>query len=329
MKLHTPITLAAAADLLSCDFAGDPGHLIFGINEIHRVEAGDLTFVDVEKYFKVALNSKATTILINKSIDPPAGKGLLISTQPFHDYNRLTEHFQPRMPMNQGLPLVSLDGVKVGRNVMVGENVSIAPGCEIGHNAVIGSNVTIGKNTLLYPNVTICDHVSIGHDCCINAGTVIGSEAFYFKSTPTEKFKMLTKGRVVIGNHVDIGANCTIDRGVSADTEIGDYTKLDNLVQVGHDVIIGKRCIIAAQVGIAGVVTLEDDVKLWGQVGVSPDLTIKKGAELFGKTGVMSDLEGGQKDGGLVADTAANFLRKEAALKRLVKILPALEQLIK
>ena len=171
----------------------------------------------------------------------------------------------------------------------------------LGINVAIGSDVTIGAHTLIHANVTLYDRTQIGEYCCINSGTVIGGEAFYFKARPYGRDKMLTKGGVKIGNHVDIGANCTVDGGVSANTEIGDWTKLDNLIQIGHDTVIGKRCLIASQVGIAGVVIIEDDVILWGQVGVVKDLTIGKGAELFGKTGVMSSLEGGEKvsrDGG-------------------------------
>lgn len=327
MKFHTPIRLADAAQLLRCRYVGNPDHLIYGMNEIHRVEEGDLCFVDFHKYYGKALNSAATTILIDQEVTPPAGKGLLISSDPFNDYNALGQHFQPRRPLNTIGENLYPD-VKLGHNVVLGENVKLARGVEIGHNTTIGSDVEIGENTLIHANVTIYDHTYIGKECCINAGTVIGSEAFYFKKRPYGRDKMLSVGRVIIHDHVDIGANCTIDRGVSHDTIIGEYTKIDNLVQVGHDTTIGKRCVIAAQVGIAGVVQIEDDVNLWGQVGVVQDLTIGKGATLMGKAGVMSSLEGGKAYGGMVADDFRNFLRKEAILKRLVEVMPQLESLL-
>ncbi|MEM6343107.1 MAG: UDP-3-O-(3-hydroxymyristoyl)glucosamine N-acyltransferase [Bacteroidota bacterium] len=317
MKLKNPVKLSHLAKILNCKYVGDADHMTAGINEIHKVEAGDLTFVDIAKYYDKALNSAATTILINKSVDVPAGKGLLISDDPFRDYNRLTEHFQPSLPLDIAAEPQLGKEVKVGQNVAFGAAVSIGDYSQIGHNCVIGSRVQIGKNCRIHPNVTIYEDTIIGDEVTINAGTVIGGEAFYFKARPYGRDKMLTKGRVVIGNHVDIGTNCSIDRGVSGDTEIGDWTKLDNLIQVGHDTVIGKRCLIASQVGIAGVVIVEDDVIMWGQVGVNKDLTIGKGAQLYGKTGVMSSLEGGKTYLGMVATEARQKLREIAALHKL------------
>lgn len=329
MKFSSPIRLADAAELLGCKFAGDPDHLILGMNEIHRVEAGDVCFVDFYKYYDKALQSAATTVLIDKEVEVPEGKGLLVSDDPFRDFNRIAMHFQPRKPLDtvgdEDLP----GDLILGKNAVVGENVSIGKGVEIGHNSVIGSNVVIGDGTLIHANVTVYDYTIIGSHCTINAGVVLGSEAFYYKKRPYGRDKMLSVGRVILENHVDIGAGCTIDRGVSHDTIIGEYSKLDNLVQVGHDTVIGKRCVIAAQVGIAGVVNIEDDVNIWGQVGVVQDLTIGQGASLMGKTGVMSSLEGGKTYGGIIADDARSFLKKEASLKRITEILPKLEALLK
>lgn len=326
MKLSETVTLEAAAAFLGCSFIGNPEHLITGVNEIHGVESGDLTFVDVEKYYKKALNSAATTIIINKAVEPPPGKGLIISEDPFTDYNRFTEYVQATMPLNtEGKPQMGKN-VRIGSNVIFGIDVVIEDEVEIGHNCVIGSHVRIGKGSRIYGNVSILDHCQLGEYVCVNAGTVIGSEAFYFKSRPDRKDKMLTKGRVIIGDHVDIGANCTIDRGVSMDTTIGDWTKVDNLVQVGHDTYIGKRCIIAAQVGIAGVSIIEDDVMLWGQVGVNKDLTIGKGAQLYAQSGVMSSLEGGKAYFGSPAKEARKKMREEIAVKQLPDLLKKMRE---
>lgn len=326
MKLFRTHTLEEIASILNCPYLGDAQHPVEGLNEIHMVEAGDITFVDISKYYAKALSSAATTVIINQRVTPPAGKGLLISDDPFRDYNLLTEHFQPRTPLDTtGIPTLGKD-VRIGRNVVFGEQVVLEDGVEIGHNAVIGSYVQIGAGSLIHPNVTIYDNSVVGKAVCINAGTVIGGEAFYFKARPYGRDKMLTKGRVVIGDHVDIGANCTIDRGVSGDTAIGEWTKIDNLVMIGHDTVIGKKCLIAAQVGIAGVVRIEDEVILWGQVGINKDLTIGKGAELLGKTGVMSSLEGGKKYLGMVAVEARQKLREIAALRQLPDFLRKWQQ---
>jgi len=321
MKLAHPISLADAAQLLGCTYAGDPQHPILGLNEIHRVEAGDLTFVDVAKYYDKALNSAATTILINQEVEVPEGKGLLISEFPFRDFNIFSEKFQPSQNVTLlGVPELG-EGATLGQNVAVGEGVSIGAGSQIGHNVVIGSHVHIGENCTIYPNVTLNNHTWIGDNVCINSGAVIGSEAFYFKSHPDRKEKFLTKGRVVIHDHVDIGANCTIDRGVTADTVIGEYTKLDNLVQIGHDTLIGKRCILAGQVGIAGVTTIEDDVILWGQVGISKDLTIGKGAVISAQSGVGKSLPGGKTYAGFHAIEIRQALKELAALRRLPRFM--------
>ncbi|MEL6697726.1 MAG: UDP-3-O-(3-hydroxymyristoyl)glucosamine N-acyltransferase [Bacteroidota bacterium] len=321
MKCQPPITLEAVAHFLNCTYVGNPEHLIYGINEIHRVETGDLTFVDVEKYYTKALHSDADTILINQLVDPPEGKALLVSKDPFTDYNLLTEWIQPTSSLDvQGEPKLGKD-VRIGHHVVFGQDVEIAEGVEIGHHVVIGSHVRIGKGSKIHSNVTLYDHVYIGEEVCINAGTVIGSEAFYFKTRPHGRDKMLTKGSVIIEDHVDIGANCTIDRGVSADTIIGAWTKLDNLIQIGHDTRIGKRCLIASQVGIAGVVDIEDDVILWGQVGINKDLRIGAGAQLYGKTGVMSDLKGKTTYLGMIATDARQKLREIAAIKKLPEMI--------
>lgn len=329
MKFHTALSLAEAAKLLQCSFYGDPNHQILGLNEIHRVEPGDLCFVDFHKYYDKALNSAATTILIDQKVEAPVGKGLLVSDDPFRDFNKLSAHFQPAAPQNTFGTYSWPEDVVLGQNVAMGKEVKLGKGVQIGHNSVIGSHVEIGDYTVIHPNVTIYSHTTIGKHCTINSGTVLGSEAFYYKKRSYGKDKMLSVGSTVLADWVDIGANCTIDRGVTAVTSIGEHTKIDNLVQIGHDTIIGKRCLIAAQVGIAGVVNIEDDVSLWGQVGVVQDLTIGKGANLLGKSGVMSSLEGGRTYGGMVAEDARMFLRKEAALRKLPGLIPQIEALLK
>lgn len=322
MKFHTPQTLAQLAEKLGIEYIGPADHVVTGLNEIHRVEPGDITFVDVKKYFNKALNSAATTIILNERIDPPAGKGLLLCEDPFSIYNRIGELMQPTMPLDTvGAANKIHPSARIGRNVVIGENVEIGEGTEIGHNTVIGSHVHIGAHTRIYGNVTVCDHVLIGSHCCIGAGVVLGGEAFYFKKRDYGRDKMLTKGRVVIADHVDIGANTTIDRGVSADTMIGEYTKIDNLVQVGHDTVIGKRVLIAAQVGIAGVCNIEDDVILWGQSGIPSDKTIGRGAVVLAQSGILNDVEPGKTMLGSPATEAKQQFREIASVAQLPELL--------
>jgi UDP-3-O-[3-hydroxymyristoyl] glucosamine N-acyltransferase len=301
MKFNTPQTLAQLAAFLKCDYDGPADHIVTGTNEIHRVEKGDLIFVDHPKYYDKALNSAATTILINQKTKCPNGKGLLISEDPCRDFNLLNRYFAP----------VVIQSNAIGTNVKISKSAVIYP------NVFIGHNVTVGENTVIYPGVSIYAGTLIGNNVIIHANTVIGSDAFYYKKRGEVYDKMHTCGNVVIEDHVEIGANCTIDRGLTADTRIGNGTKIDNLVQIGHDTIIGKNCLFAAQVGIAGCTIIEDNVTLWGQVGVISGITIGKGAVVLAQSGVGESLAPGKKYFGSPAGEAREKFREMMAIKNL------------
>jgi UDP-3-O-[3-hydroxymyristoyl] glucosamine N-acyltransferase len=301
LKLPRPYALSEIAELVNCQFKGSADHIITGINEIHRVEQGDIVFVDHPKYYEKALNCAATTIIINKEVECPTGKGLLISDDPFRDYNFITRHFSP--PQNW---VANIDpGAKIGKNTI------IRPG------AIVGPGVVIGDNCLIHAGVVVYDNCQIGNEVIIHANTVIGADAFYYKKRESGFDKMHTCGRVVIEDRVEIGALCTIDRGVSADTIIGAGTKIDNHVQIGHDCILGKNCLLASHVGMAGCSTLEDGVTLWGQVGLVSDITVGKGAVVLGQSGLMSSVEGGKTYFGSPAVEARVKFREIALTRKL------------
>lgn len=308
MKLLPPQKLADIARLIQSDFVGSPDFLVTGINEIHKVEQGDLVFVDHPKYYDKALKSAATTILINQRVDCPEGKALLFSDDPFRDYNFLTKHFSPW----------SLAMSNRGEGVLIGKN------CHIHPTVVLGNNVSIGDNCILYPGVVLYDNVHIGNDCIVHANAVLGSDAFYYKGRSDGREKMHTCGSVEVEDRVEIGAACTIDRGVSGDTRIGMGTKMDNHVHVGHDTVIGKNCLFAAQVGIAGCVLIEDDVILWGQVGVSSDVFIGKGAVVLGQSGVTKDLGGSKTYFGSPAEEVRSKYRELALIRKLPAVIEKL-----
>jgi UDP-3-O-[3-hydroxymyristoyl] glucosamine N-acyltransferase len=302
MDLNPPVKLSAINAIIDARLIGDPGYELKGINEIHMVRKGDLTFVDHHKYYDKALTSAATVIIINKEVEPPSGKHLLISDDPFRDYNILTRHFRPFEKSERN----------ISPSATIGPGTVIQPGC------FIGNHVTIGKNCLIHANVSIYDHSVIGDDCVIHSNTVIGSDGFYFKKYPEKGYiKMHSCGRAIIADRVEIGSCCTIDRGVSGDTMIGEGSKLDNHVHIGHDTIIGKNCLFAAQVGIAGVARIEDDVILWGQVGVNKDLVIGKGAVVYAQSGVPASLEGGKTYFGSPVQEARETMKQITWLKRL------------
>ncbi len=301
MKLSPPQTLEQIANLLQAKYEGPPQHLITGLNEIHRVERGDLVFVDHPKYYDKALQSKATTILINKQMDCPEGKALIFADDPFAAYNKLVVHFQPH----------SLSMKQVSDTVKAGKNTVIMPG------VYIGDHVSIGDDCIIHPNVTIYGHVSIGNRVVIHSGSVIGRDAFYFKRRADKFDRLQSCGRVVIEDDVEIGACCCIDRGVSDITRIGAGSRLDNQVQIGHDTQIGKMCLFASQVGVAGCVIIEDNVTLWGQVGVPSNLHIGKDAVLLGQSAPIRSLEGGKTYFGSPAGPATDKMRELAILKRI------------
>lgn len=277
-----------------------------GLNEINRVQDGDLVFVDHEKYYAKALNSAATTILINKAVDPPQGKALIISKDPCADFNRLMAHFMPR----KGFP--STDR-KIGER------------SEIHSSVIMGANVTIGNDCMIMPGVVIYENTTIGDRVIIHANCVIGGDPFYYKKRASGYDKMTPGGSVVIEDDVEIGSLCTIDRGLSADTRIGKGTKIDNHVQVGHDTIIGQRCLIASQVGISGACVVEDDVTLWGQVGVPSKIRIGKGAVVLGQSGVLSALEGGRTYFGSPAGEWKQKMREVSLIGRLPELFKKLK----
>ncbi len=310
MKFETPQTLKKIADLLHIAYVGDDNFQVLGMNEIHVVEPGDIVFVDHPKYYDKALKSKATIVLINKEVPCPEGKALLISEEPFRDFNRLTAHFRP----------FERASATISPTASIGENTIIQP------NVFIGNNVSIGNDCLIHPNVVIYDNCIVGNGVQIHAGTVLGSDAFYYKNRPEGFDKLLSGGRVVIEDDVEIGALCTIDKGVTGDTTIKEGSKLDNQVQVGHDTVIGKKCLIASQTGIAGCVVIEDEVTLWGQVGVISAVTIGKKAVILAQSGVAKSLAGGKTYFGSPAEEAREKLKQLANVKQIPSILKQINQ---
>jgi UDP-3-O-[3-hydroxymyristoyl] glucosamine N-acyltransferase len=308
MKFPEPVSAAWMADLITAEIIGDPDAMIAGINEIHRVENGDLVFVDHPKYYDTCLNSAADFIIINtKDVTVSPGKTLLVTEQPFESYLTIVNHFRPFRSA----------ATSISNDLVTGKGTVIMP------NVYIGYGVRIGNNCIIHPNVSLLDYTEIGDNVVIQAGTVIGSDAFYYNTKKNRDVwfkRMQSCGNVVIEDDVEIGAGCTIDRGVTADTRIGRGTKMDNMVHIGHDTIIGKNCLFAAQVGIAGGTTIEDGVTLWGQVGVSKTLTIGANAVVLAQSGVPSSLKGDKVYFGYPAEEASLKRRELVWIKRIPEL---------
>ena len=311
MKFQTPQTLESIAVIIGSEYVGNSDFPVLGMNEIHVVESGDIVFVDHPKYYDKALNSKATIILINKKVEAPEGKALLISDDPFNDFNKLTRHFKP----------FQSSSLSISESAVIGKNTIIQP------NVFVGNNVRIGDNCVIHSNVSIYDNTIIGNNVTIHAGCVLGSDAFYYKNRPENFDKLLSGGNVVVEDNVDLGSLCTIDKGVSASTIIGEGSKLDNQVQVGHDTIIGKRCLIASQVGIAGCVIIGDFVTIWGQVGITSAITIGEKVVISAQSGVSKSLAANKSYFGTPADDFRTKYKELASIKRIPEILEKLDKL--
>ncbi|GAA4278824.1 UDP-3-O-(3-hydroxymyristoyl)glucosamine N-acyltransferase [Aquimarina mytili] len=309
MKFPQAHTLEQIATIISSEYVGDSNFPVLGMNEIHVVSPGDIVFVDHPKYYDKALQSAATVILINKNVDCPEGKALLISDDPFRDFNTLTKYFKP---------FEKSDAI-ISSSAKIGKDTIVQPG------AFVGNNVEIGNNCLIHPNVSIYDNTIIGDNVTIHSGTVLGADAFYYKNRPEGFDKLISGGRVVIQDNVDLGASCTIDRGVTGDTTIKEGTKIDNQVHIGHDTVIGKKCLIASQVGIAGCVVVEDEVTMWGQVGITSGITIGTKAIISAQSGVSKSLEGNKSYFGTPADNFRKKYKEIAAIRQIPDLIEKLK----
>jgi UDP-3-O-[3-hydroxymyristoyl] glucosamine N-acyltransferase len=307
MQFPSPVAVTWIAELINARVVGNTNGVATGINEIHKVEAGDLVFVDHPKYYDKCINSAASFIIINKALHVPEGKALLVVDNPFEAYCKIVNHFRPFTAATK----------MISDTATIGHNTFIYPGVFIGHH------VSIGKNCIIHPNVTIQDYCVIGDNVIIQSGTVIGSSAFYYNTKKDREVwykKMPDCGRVVIEDDVEIGAGCTIDRGVSHDTRIGRGTRFDNIIHIGHDTVIGSNCLFAANIIVGGCTTIEDGVTVWGGCVINKTLTIGKNAVLLGRTGVSASIEGGKTYWGTPAREAGIVQKEMVWIKRIPQL---------
>lgn len=310
MKLSQPITVGEIAQLVGAKAViGDPALEVRHLNEINRIRRGSLIFVDNEQYYSQAIYSSASAVLIAQpsNIDCPPNKALIIVDNPFAVYNQLAMRYAPFRPMQ----------VRISPSARIGKNTIIEYG------VVIGDEVVVGDDCLIRANTVLCTGTEIGNNVIIHPNTTIGSDAFYFRKDPKTAVqeRLHSIGRVVIEDCVEIGAGCTIDKGISTDTRIAYGTKIDNQVHIGHGVEIGKHCLIAAQVGIAGKTVIQDYVTIYGQAGISQKLVIGEGATILSKAGVSKSLLGGRSYFGIPATEARTYFKEIAALRSLPEYL--------
>jgi UDP-3-O-[3-hydroxymyristoyl] glucosamine N-acyltransferase len=307
MDFPKPLKVKEVASIIDAKVIGDADFLAHGLNELHVVREGDISFVDHPKYYSKVLNSNASIIIINKEVKAPEGKVLLLHDTPFDAFINLILHFRPFKQSNSN----------ISPTATIGNNTVIQPG------VFVGNNVTIGNNCIIHANVSIYDHTVIGDNVVIQSNSVIGGDAYYFQRRDAGFKKFYSGGRVIIEDNVEIGSLCTIDKGVTADTVIGAGTKFDNHCQVGHDTKIGRNCLIGAFAAIAGVTVIEDDVILWANVSINKDIVIGEGTTILATSAVdKSIIDGkGKVYMGAPAIEVREYWKRFIAVKQLPEIL--------
>jgi UDP-3-O-[3-hydroxymyristoyl] glucosamine N-acyltransferase len=308
-------------------------HLISDIAPLDRAGPSDVAFLDTAKYADALMTTQAGACLTTKRFEKqaPSGVNVLCTHEPYRAFVVVARKLYPDALRPSSLfeakgvapeaivhPSARIeDGVVVDPGAVIGPRATIGAGTVIGATAVIGPDVHIGRNCSIGPGVSII-HALIGDGVIIHPGCRIGQDGFRFHTGATGHTKVPQLGRVIIQDNVEIGAGTAIDRGASGDTVIGEGTKIDNLVQIGHNVTIGRHCMIVAECGISGSVTLGDNVTLGGQVGIADHLTIGDGAMIGAKSGVVSNVPAGEKWLGFPAWPGREFLRATAALRKYI-----------
>lgn len=326
-KITEPKTLNELAKIANADIQNGVGDtLIHDVAPLNVATEGTISFLDNVKYKEDFKNTKATACIIPSEMVELAPKDceLLVSKNPYKSYALIAQTFYPAnipTPNISGKAIISdsakiSDGCYIEAGAVISDGVQIAEGVWIEAGAVIGENVQIGKNSRIGSNASI-SHTIMGEGSRIYPGCRVGQDGFGFAIDPAGHVKVPQLGRVIIGDHVEIGANSCIDRGAGPDTIIGDGTWIDNLVQIGHNVKIGKGCVIVAHVGIAGSATLEDYVVLGGQVGIAGHIIVGMGTRIAAQSGIIKDVPAGSELMGSPALPIKQHLRQMALLKKL------------
>ncbi|MCS6860909.1 MAG: UDP-3-O-(3-hydroxymyristoyl)glucosamine N-acyltransferase [Abditibacteriales bacterium] len=337
------VTLRDIAEQVGGEIYGNPDTYITGVAGLTNIREGDIIFIESEKLLNLALKSPAAAVIAPKhtralrSADAP--KPALLAENPRLTFAKVVETFAVQRPAAAGVHPTAVVGedVTLGRNVTIGAYAYIGRGCRLGDNVIvhphafIGDNVTIGDDSLIFPFACIHHEVVIGKRVIVHSGAVIGSDGFgYVQDAATRRHHKIPQiGTVILEDDVEVGANTTIDRATLDATIIGEGTKIDNLVQIGHNCRIGKHCIIVAQVGLCGSTVLEDYVMLMGQVGVQGHITVGEGVWVGGRGVVLSDVPAGAKVSGFPAIPHAENMRVLAASRKLPDLLRTVRHLSK
>lgn len=325
-----PFPLGELARIADAELVGssDPGSLLFDVAPMDRAGPADVVFLDDKRYLPQLAETRAGACLLRPALakQAPAGVALLLTEEPQRGFARIADAFYP-----QSTPPAAIHpSAVVARSARIGEGSSVAAGAVVGEAAEIGTNCSIGANALVGPGVVLGNSSIVGPGasliCCIigerviiHAGVRIGQDGFGYIIGRDGHHKVPQLGRVLVGDDVEIGANTAIDRGALGDTEIGSGTKIDNLVQIGHNVRLGRGCVVVAQVGISGSTSIGDFVMIAGQAGLSGHLRVGAGARIGAKSGVMRDIAPGETVFGYPAMPHKQYMRQVALLAGLAR----------
>jgi UDP-3-O-[3-hydroxymyristoyl] glucosamine N-acyltransferase len=331
---NPPLTLRQIAEIAGAALpeGADPDSAVSGVAPLESAGGNDLAYMDNPKYADALARTGARACLVSRrfAAKVPATTVALVIDQPYHAYAEILARLYPAAarpgssfgasgvsPGSFVHPTARLEhGVVVDPGAVIGPGAEIGSGTVVGAGAAIGPQVRIGRDCSMAAGASIANAL-IGNRVIIHPGARIGQDGFGYAMGRTGHRKVPQVGRVIIQDGVEIGANTTIDRGASRDTVIGEGTKIDNLVQIAHNVVIGRHCIIVAQVGISGSATLEDFVVLGGQVGVVGHVRIGTGAQIAGSSNVNSDVPAGARWGGTPAKPMRDWFREITTLKTL------------
>ncbi|MDI6889456.1 MAG: UDP-3-O-(3-hydroxymyristoyl)glucosamine N-acyltransferase [Thermodesulfovibrionales bacterium] len=327
--------LREIASLLNGEIIGDPDIEITGVSGINGAQEGDITFLSADSYRKYLSGCKASCVIVKEPID-----GLNITQlrvpNPHLAFAKLLEHFyiKPKKPIGISKEAIVSKKARTGKDVSIFPLSYISDGVFIDEGTVIypfvfvGENTTIGKGCIIYPNVVVREKVTIGNNVIIHSGSVIGSDGFGYVFDEGRHYKIPQVGGVIVEDDVEIGSNVSIDRATTGNTIIGRGTKIDNLVQIGHNVKIGKNAIIVGQVGIAGSTEIGDFVTLGGQVGVTDHVKIESGTIIGAQSGVLGDVSKGIYSGS-PAMPHRDWLKSQAVISKLPELYKKIKELEK
>jgi UDP-3-O-[3-hydroxymyristoyl] glucosamine N-acyltransferase len=322
-----PHSLAAVAQAAQGIAASELDMMLEGVAPLQTAGPSQVSFLDNRRYAEALDGTLAGAVIVHPDMQPrvPSKTVAIVTSEPYAGWARVAALFHPVPPVTSGIhPSAIVDAsaavdpsAEIGPLCVIEAGAEIGPGCRIGAGAVIGAGVVLGRDCRIGAHASL-SHALLGARVYVYPGARIGQEGFGFATTSAGFLTVPQLGRVILGDDVEVGANTTIDRGSAGDTVIGAGTRLDNLVQIGHNVVIGRCCVIVAQVGISGSTVLEDFVRVGGQAAMAGHLHIGKGAQIGAQAGVMTDIDAGAQMLGSPAQPSRDFFRQVAMLKKLL-----------